>query len=234
MRKLIYSFLYKDGVSPHSAADLQDMAEIWEASLRGPGRFTGDIKLLEPTTFHQGFPKTTARVTSYEAVPFPDYDAVLHIDLDAIAVGDVNTLFPTDDRFWVAPSNLRTIEPFHTLNITSSTEQFLRKIISSRARGLGISASIFSARSSVFPEYMRKWDAITRALHGKLENPMSVEDQGYLNVLYLRHSIPFHVYDREVIQHKDHKLTKRARIFHFAGAPNRVQTMHDALSKITT
>jgi hypothetical protein len=240
MSKLIYSFLYVVAESPHKLDELREMASLWAQTIRGEGRFTGDILLLTNLDIRRSefgtkiidmpvqaaLNRHTHRILRFREIPFQNYDSIMHIDLDTIAVADVNPMFATDHRLWVAPSNLPTICDFHGKELINPAEHVFWRAVSRRARGLGISACIYSMRSDVFPRVMDRWSRTIHRLSRRAADPLTanLSDQAYLNCVYLRHRIPVRIYGREEIQHRDYKITSKTRLLHFPH-PDRVSLM---------
>lgn len=240
MKALVYSHLISNRSDRNYAPGTVDaMLDLWLRSLRGPGRFTGDILLftdredlrapqiiVRPIRLQWAQDKElwTARIANYERLPYRDYDTIMHLDLDTICVNDITDLFATDDTLRAAPSNLLLFEPKHIRQFLNPAQKIWYGRFSPRRSQKGVSASIFSCAASAWEHNMGTW-ARTIAQHRHAPVP-ELGDQSYLNLLYFRKAIPIRPYSYEEIQHRDWSYSPHARIFHFPGRPDRVELMH--------
>jgi hypothetical protein len=155
------------------------------------------------------------RVLTYSEVPAHDYDVAMQMDLDVLAVDDVSPLFPHDDRLWAARSDLRTLDPRHTWALIPLWRQALHKLSGWRMRELGVSACVVASATATWERNFGAWAALIRA-HGDRPLPRQA-DQSFLNLLFLKRSVPIACWSSDVIRHRDWDRAGRARLLHFPG-----------------
>jgi len=89
VQQLIYSFLIDTPDSTYASGELKAMASLWARSLRGAGRFEGDILLLTNWEIqHKRFSTKTVQVDQsplhittekamlWRDVPYKEYDFI--------------------------------------------------------------------------------------------------------------------------------------------------------------
>jgi hypothetical protein len=232
MRPLIYSHLYElAGIPEDRRASLRSTFALWLDHLRGPGRYRGDVMLFTnavdlpagdvlrrplcalPADSGHAF---LNRVLMYEDVPVHDYDVALQMDLDILAVDDIAPLFPRDDRLWAAPSNLRTLDRRHTWELLPRWRRGLHRISGWRLDELGVSACVVASATSTWQRNFGAWANVIREF-GDRPVPRQA-DQSFLNLLWLRGTIPIARWSPGEICHRDWDHTAGARLLHFPGA----------------
>jgi hypothetical protein len=231
MRTLIYSHLYqRPGAAPERIASLREMLGLWYDHLRGPGNYAGDVLLFTNVAGveRQGL-KTLAlanvptdvrhahmhRVLSYNDVPVGDYDVAMQMDLDILAVGDVNPLFPDDERLWAARSQLRTLDWVHAWTLLPRWQRAAYRLSGWRMREIGASACVVASATSAWERNFGAWARLIRA-HGDNEPPYQA-DQSFLNLLVLKRTVPVVCWPAEAIRHRDWDDAAGARLLHFPG-----------------
>ncbi len=244
MRRLVYSYsITRSTTGGHAPQVVERMVDLWVRSLRGAGNFRGDVLLFtdRPDVRLSGvmtYPLTLpqvelkhlwlTRVTNYKALPYREYDTLMHVDLDTVCVNDINDLFATTAELRAAPSNLLLFAPQHVWRFLNRGQRIWYRWFSPRRLEKGVSACVFSCASSAWEANMGVW---ARAIEEHRNDPTpDLGDQSYLNLLLLRRTIPIRVYSREEIQHKDWSFSPRARIMHFPGLANRLELMNRYLS----
>ena len=232
MKTLIFSHLYhRPGVQAASQS-WEDLLGLWLNHLRGPGRYTGDVMLFSniPGIERSGvlvrpLPDMPAdirrahmiRVLSYDRVPVREYDVALQMDLDVLAVDDVNVLFPQDDRLWAAPSDLRTLDWTHAWTLLPKWRRAAHKLTGWRMREPGVCACAVGSATAVWERNFGSWARVIRG-HGD-RPPPHYGDQSFLNLLFLTHTVPMACWSRSLIVHKDWETRLvGARLLHFPGA----------------
>ena len=231
MKTLIYSHLYElPNTPPERRAAFVAGLDMWYQHLRHSGRYTGDILLFTnrpdvrvPGLLIEPLPDVPPdpgraflhRVLHYGQVPIASYDVAMQMDLDILAVDNVNPLFPTDDRLWAAPSNLRLLDWRHLGEVLPRWRRGLHRFTGWRMRELGVSACVVaSARSS----WERNFGAWARAIREHGDRPLPRQfDQSFLNLLALRRTVPMARWAHDVIVHRDWDSAPNARLLHFPG-----------------
>lgn len=231
MKTLIYSHLYqRPGAPPERISALREMLGLWFDHLRGPGQYASDVLVFTnvPGVERQGLkilplenvPTDVRRahmhrVLSYNEVPVRDYDVVMQMDLDILAVDDVNPLFPSDERLWAARSQLRTLEWVHAWTLLPRWRRAAYRLSGWRMRELGASACVVASATSAWERNFGAWARLIRA-HGDGEPPYQA-DQSFLNLLVLKRTVPIVCWPPELIRHRDWDNAAGARLLHFPG-----------------
>jgi hypothetical protein len=239
MKQLVYSYFIANDNGNYSPGAVETMLNLWTRSLRETGKFRGDIlvftdrpelriphiiahPLLLPKAELKHFWLT--RILNYKNLPYRDYDTLMHIDLDAVCVNDINDLFALNEEMRAAPSNLLLFDRQHILQFLNPVQRIWYRCFSAQKRRNGVSACVFSCASSAWEKNMGAWaEAIEQHMNGHAPD---LGDQSFLNLLYFRRTIPIKPYLREEIQHKDWSFSPQARIFHFPGLADRAALMH--------
>lgn len=236
MRSLIFTY-YVHKAAP--TADQERMLDLWYRHLRGPGRYEGDIALctnhasvpyddvriipvdLDATDLRQFW---CERVINHGRIPAADYDVVFHFDMDILAVGPIPSLFPPpgDDHLWTASSIVPVHHWFNAGNFYWKPWSFTRRMIGKALGSKGYSAAIFGCRSEHWSTYMDRWAELIRAYKGPL---LPLGDQSFLNLAAARRRFPIRSFPLDVVQQNRWHVGPNARVFHFAGVPDRVRVM---------
>jgi hypothetical protein len=236
MRTLVYLACFADPV-------YAEAARLCIASLRGPGRYRGDVAVLTDGTFPEGAPGTTVvrlpeakdafaiKCVKLEAARVLDvarYDRVLWLDADVIALGDVAPLFEFCRRGLAAGDE----RPFNTLRAPSvggclSPWERLRH----RFRW-GINAGVFCVEGSLVGRYLDLWHAEVHRHRAALGRWI---DQPPLNALIVRRRIEFRPYPPGWIElpllyelmGKRRKFTLRpgTKLLHYCGHPDKSEML---------
>jgi hypothetical protein len=232
MKPLIYSHLYElPGTSARGRSTLRSTLTMWLDHLRGPGGYRGDVLLftnaadlpvrdvmLRPLR-GVGADSSHAflnRVLMYEDVPVREYDVALQMDLDILAVDDVAPLFPRDERLWAAPSNLRTLDRRHTWELLPRWRRGLHRLTRWRLNELGVSACVVGSATSAWRRNFGAWANVIREFR---DRPVPRQaDQSFLNLLWLRGTIPIARWSPREICHREWHHAAEARLLHFPGA----------------
>ena len=231
MKTLIYSHLYqRSDAPPEKTAAYREMLTLWYEHLRGPGRYTGDVLLFTnvPELGRPGLlvrplgdvpadPRRAFlhRVLTYGDVPAGEYDVAMQMDLDVLAIDEVEPLFPRDERLWAAPSNLRTLDWRHTWPLLARWRRAFHRLSGWRMREPGVSACVVASATSSWERNFGAWARLIRA-HGDRPIPRQ-SDQSFLNLLYLKGSVPMACWPPEVIRHREWDHAAGARLLHFPG-----------------
>ena len=231
MKTLIYSHLYQlqiPGTTP--TALFRGLLDLWFDHLRGPGLYAGDVLLftnvpgLERPGLQvravEGVPADRPRafmqrVLTYRDVPVQGYDVAMQMDLDMLAVADVNPLFPRDDRLWAATSDLRLLDARHAWTLIPRWRRAVHKVSGWRMAELGASACMVASATST---YERNFGAWARAIQAHGNRPLPRQcDQSFLNLLLLNGTVPMTCWPAELIRHRDWDQAVHARVLHFPG-----------------
>src|SRR5262245_26940345 len=158
MKPLIFSHLYQRPGAPLPPLEaLTETVDVWIDHVRGPGAYTGDVilftnveKMERPDLIvrpFDGVPEDAKRAhlhraLSYRIVPIASYDVAMQMDLDLLAVDDLNPLFPTDTRMWAAPSDACTLDWRHAWTLLPRWKRGLHKLFKWRVSEPGVSACV--------------------------------------------------------------------------------------------
>lgn len=199
-KQLIFMVCFGDAV-------YKQMATNCIQSLVSPGNFGGDIVVLTDNstwdfgsrakTIAVNLPPDILEIKKFKTqaakhINLKEYDKVLGMDIDMVAIRDVSPLFDFDDKA------LHVMEEYP--HIRMNAESCGGKL-SFRNRLLGAfywgkNSGLFCAKSDSFERYMQIWD---RAIAQKRKLLRKWKDQPVLNYLILRGDIPCIVYPREYI-----------------------------------
>jgi len=236
MRRLVYLACFRDPV-------YVEAARLCIASLRGPGRYDGDIAVLSDGSFPEGTPGVTihrlpaasdvfgirsAKLGAARVLDVARYDRILWLDSDVIAVGDVAPLFAFLRRGLAAGDE----RPFNTLRAPSVGGCLSRwERLRHRFRW-GINAGVFCAEAGVFGEYLDLWHAEIERYRASLHRWI---DQPPLNALIVRRRIEFTPYPPGWIElpllyefmgkGRRFKLRPETKLLHYCGHPDKKEML---------
>jgi hypothetical protein len=229
MKTLIFSHLYQRPGAPEQApAALEATLAMWLDHLRGPGHYAGDIILFTNVAGISGggitlkpYPDVPAdarrahlhRALSYHLVPTADYDVAMQMDLDLLAVGDINPLFPTDTRLWAAPSDATSLDWRHAWTLLPRWRRWSYRYSGWRMKEPGVSACVVASKTAVWEQNFGAWARMIRQ-HGNRPIP-HLSDQSFLNLLYFEQTIAMCRWSPELIRHRDWDTADAACLFHF-------------------
>ena len=229
MRTLIFSHLYeRPGSSPAPREALRDTVDVWLDHLRGPGRYQGDVILFtnvepldHPDLILRRFPNVPPdpqrahlhRALSYGLMPVNDYDVAMQMDLDLLAVRDINPLFPRDTRLWAAPSNATALDYRHAWTLLPLWRRRAHRYFGWRIDEPGVSACVVASATATWEKNFGAWARLIRA-HGTRKIPR-LADQSFLNLLYFTQRVPMARWPAEAICHRDWDAASDARLLHF-------------------
>jgi hypothetical protein len=229
MKPLIFTHLYqRPGIAASPIAELTSTIDNWLAHIRGPGRYTGDV-ILFTNIQGIGHPDLTVlpfdgvpadarrahlhRALSYHLVPVHEHDVAMQMDLDILAINDVNPLFPTDTRLWAAPSDACTLDWRHAWTLLPRWRRGIHKLFRWRMSELGVSACVVASATSTWEKNFGAWARVIQE-HGDRPVP-HLADQSFLNYLYLVRRVPMTRWSPELIRHRDWDTAVGARLLHF-------------------
>ena len=231
MKTLIYSHLYhRPGASEEAVVRLRRLLDLWYEHLRGPGQYTGDVLLFSslgglerPGLLVSPFGAVPAdarraflqRVLWYDRVPSREYDVVLQLDLDALAMSDVNRMFPSDERLWAAPSDLRMLEWRQAWTLLPKWRRGVHKLTGWRMAEMGVCACSVASATTTWERNFGSWARLVRS-HGGRPVP-SLSDQSFLNLLFLKRTVPMATWSRDAIVHLNWDRSPDACLLHFPG-----------------
>jgi hypothetical protein len=229
MNTLIFSHLYHRPGSPQQdVASLHGLLAVWLDHLRGPGEYQGDVVLFTnvrgiglPGLTTRPFVNVPAdprhahlhRVLSYRDVPIEDYEVAMQMDLDLLAVDDINPLFPRDTRLWAARSDAGVLDWRHAWTLLPRWRRAIHKLSGWKMNEPGVSACVVASATSVWEQNFGTW---ARAISDHGDRPIPhLADQSFLNLLYLRGSVPMACWSNEWIRSRDWDSASGARLLHF-------------------
>jgi hypothetical protein len=229
MKCLIFTHLYqRPGAARQPTAALEDTLDMWLAHVRGPGRFEGDVILftnidgIAPKgAFVRAFPDVPAdarrahvhRALSYGLVPAGDYDVAMQMDLDLLAVADINPLFPRDERLWAAPSDAAMLDWRHAYPLLPRRRRWLHRFSGWRMHELGVSACVVASATSVWERNFGAW---ARAIRDHADRPLPhLADQSFLNLIYFTQGVDMCRWPPHLIRHRDWDTAAGACLLHF-------------------
>jgi hypothetical protein len=229
MKPLIFSHLYqRPGAPVQTVHALADTLDVWLDHLRGLGAYQGDVILFtnvanmsRPGLIVRPFDGVPAdprlahvhRALSYRIVPVRDYDVVMQMDQDLLAVADINPLFPTDGRLWAASSDAFTLDWRHAWTLLPRWRRGLHKLSGWRTDELGVSACVVASAADT---YERNFGAWARLIENHGDRPLPhLADQSFLNLLYFKRSVPMTRWPPPLIRHQNWETAVDACILHF-------------------
>jgi hypothetical protein len=229
MKPLIFSHFYeRPGASSEPNQALKDTLDIWLDHLRGPGAYEGDVILYTnvagirwPDLIVRPFDGVPAdprrahlhRALSYRIVPVQQYDVVMQMDLDLLAVDDINPLFPTDRQMWAAPSDACTLDWRHAWTLLPRWRRRFHKLFGWRTHELGVSACVVASAAETFEKNFGAWARVIEE-HDDREIP-HLADQSFLNLVYFKRLVPMTRWDPTLICHQNWEAAVGARVLHF-------------------
>jgi len=230
MKTLITALVY---ILPESYRRDRDyllgMLKLWTEHLRGPGRYTGDIRLYtnaddvnHPEVTVRPFQRMSddvkevfmQRVLNYRDLQTADYDSILNLDLDILAVNDVAPLFARDEKLWCAESLMATAHPRHAGHLMSMPQRLWSQYISSTGRRSGLNCCAFSSTSVHWETNMGGWARIIDELGGSKAH-LPQDDQTALNYAYYYKRLNIEKYPSEWVQHKQWYQGTETKLWHF-------------------
>jgi len=195
MRTLVYLACFRDPV-------YVEATRLCIASLRGAGRYDGEIAVLSDGSFPEGtegvtvhrLPETkdafgirSSKLGAARVLDATRYDRILWIDSDVIAIDDVAPLF-SFVRKGLAAGDER---PFNTLRVESVGGCLTRwERLRHRFRW-GINAGVFCVEASLLGKYLDLWQAEVERCRARLHRWV---DQPPLNAMIVRKQIEFTPY----------------------------------------
>ena len=236
MRTLVYLTCFAD---PAYA----EAARLCIASLRGKGRYEGDIAVLTDGVFPERTPGATVvrmprpsdafdlRCMKHRAGRILDvsaYDRVLWVDCDVIAIREVAPLFEFCRRGLSAGDEY----PFNTLRAPSvgGCLTWWERILFGRR--WGVNAGIFCVEARLLRPYLDLW--LEEVLRYRARADRWI-DQPPLNALIARRRIDFTPYPRGWIEMpplyeylgrgRRFVLPPETRLLHYCGIPDKQETL---------
>jgi hypothetical protein len=137
----------------------------------------------------------------------------MQMDLDLLAVDDINAMFPRDMRLWAAPSTAATLDWRHAWTLLPRWRRAAHKLSGWRMKELGLSACVVASATSTWERNFGAWARLIRE-HGDRPLP-HLADQSFLNLLYFKRTVPMARWPQEFIRHRDWDAAVGARLLHF-------------------
>jgi hypothetical protein len=233
LKPLIFSHLYQRPGAPNQPLQVhKDTVDVWLDHLRGPGSYGGDVILFTNVFTNvaqisrgdlivrpfDGVPADARlahlhRALSYRIVPARNYDVVMQMDLDVLAVADLNPLFPTDRQLWAAPSDACTLDWRHAWTLLPRWRRGLHKFFGWRTDELGVSACVVGSAAETFEKNFGAWARVIEQ-HGNRELP-HLADQSFLNLVYFKRIVPMTRWSPRLICHQHWETADSACLLHF-------------------
>ena len=229
MKPLIFSHLYQRPGAPSEPIEaLTELLGVWLDHLRGPGAYAGDVILFtnvagisRPDLIVRSFEGVPAdigrghmhRALSYRIVPAREYDVVMQMDLDLLAVDDIHRLFPTDRQLWAAPSDACTLDWRHAWTLLPRWRRAFHKLSGWRTHEPGVSACLIASASDTFEKNFGAWARVMEE-HGDRELP-HLSDQSFLNLVYFKRIVPMARWSPTLIRHQKWETAVGACLLHF-------------------
>ena len=184
------------------------MTELCVQSLRDPGRFSGPIVVFTDNGYRPAephvrvisipqrrdhFERLSFKPNAAEYLDVERYDKILFLDVDIVAIGDVNPLFDYAD------GSIRGMEesPWTRMDGPSCGATLTEEERRLARDRWGINTGLLCTPCGRFREYMRLWQNEIRRGREKVENHFV--DQPPFNALVFRKELPFRPYPRELI-----------------------------------
>jgi hypothetical protein len=153
------------------------------------------------------------RALSYYLVPIEHYDVAMQMDLDLLAVNDINPLFPTDTKLWAAPSDAAALDWRHAYTLLPRWKRWSHRFSGWRMNELGVSACVVASRTSAWEHNFGAWARTIRE-HGDRPLP-HMSDQSFLNLVYFNQIVDMERWSPELIKHQGWEAAPKACLFHF-------------------
>lgn len=236
--RIVYSALCAlEGSTAAQWKPFVEMATLWAAHLRGPGRFDGRVILLTnlPDLRVEGAESIPApfvaadrralfleRVRQYRRLPVGPGDQVVQLDLDALAVAPVDRLFDAirPGALMAARSGYSPLAHEHAGGLLTRRERWRYRVRGWYHRA-GVSASVTACDGQTWPRVMRRWAASMRA-RGRGRPVPSLGDQSFLNFLFVTGAARVQRLPRAMVYHArrpgvplDDPVAARAVVLHF-------------------
>jgi len=234
MRRLVYLVCAGD---PAYA----ELARLSVASLRGAGRFLGDVAVLTDGIFARGAGADAVRagaagdglaarrlkLGAWRHLDASRYDRILYLDCDVVAVADVGPLFAFEPASVCAGDEY----PFNRMSSPSvgGTLRWWERLRHWRAWGVNAGAVCFPA--DAFRATLELWAAEMERCLPRLHRWI---DQPPLNALVVRGRIPFRAYPRRWIElpplyeflgnGRPFALDPATKLLHICGYPDKAET----------
>ncbi len=242
-KNLVVTYLWcGDTDSPYDGA----MLRLWRDSLRGPGRFGGDILVItnRDDLHEDGMRFLTAemdfervadffyfRIHNHAQVPAGEYASILQLDMDMLATADVNPLFPSDDAMRVTWSNFAALSWEHARHIMPSWRYRILCLDPRTRRAPGVSACFLGCDSRVWHDYMDRWSRLMHEGEARFRTPL-LREQSYLNLAWLKKLFPMKIVGRDTVQHGGWTLDEGVRMWHFPNVPDRLAVMEKKAAEL--
>lgn len=246
--RIVYSTLYAlDGSTAEQHQPLLEMAQLWVAHLRGPARFDGRVVLLTNlpelqvadveaiATPFSGADRQTLfleRVRRFRHVPVGPRDQVMQMDLDALAVAPLDSLFAETrpGELCAALSSLPPLDHDQAGGLLTRSERWRYRIRGWEWRR-GVSACVTCCDGASWTPLMRRWAAAIRGRGRGRPMPL-LGDQSFLNFLFLTGAarvrrLPGHLvhHVRQAELPLPDPAAVRAAVLHFP-MPQKLEEMH--------
>lgn len=244
---VVYSTLSLLDGAPRGALDpFIEMATLWAAHLRGPGRFDGRVILLTNVPDLPAIPGVEfvltsfdardrsrlfmERVRHYRAVPSSTTARIMQLDLDALAIAPLAPLLARAraGRLLAARSGWSPLVHDHAGQLLTRPQRWRYRLAGWSIRA-GVSACVTLCHAGDWIRIMRRWAAGFRAR--PLPRPPQLGDQAYLNWLFLTGALPVHRLPGTWVHHlrtpgepSTDPAQRRATILHFP-IPNKLREM---------
>lgn len=240
-RKLITSLVYFfPNADECTRSNILGMLDIWAKHIRGTGCFDGDVivysnddsvshPLVEVAPFNNVCEDVKEmflqRIMNYEAVQEGNYDSILNLDLDILAVSDINDLFVNTSTLHAATSQMQVSHPRHAGHFMSLLERWYSLRFHPVGRKLGVNCCAFSCSGSGWHETMSDWCKVIDSLGG-VKAKLPLGDQTTLNQALLKNTFPIKRYPQNWIHHSNWKMTDDVKLWHFP-TPDRLRVMRE-------
>lgn len=171
------------------------------------------------------------RIFNHAEVPAEKYDSVLQLDIDIIAVKDIEPLFPRGNAMWVTWSNFGALGWEHARHIMPRWRYGLYRLNPKTRHTPGVSACFVGCKGEHYHDYLERWTRLMRDGEAKYPTP-HLREQSYLNLAWLKSLFPMEIVGRDKFQHGGQSLNDGVRMWHFPNVPDRLNVMKDRAAEL--
>ncbi len=224
------------------ASRFRSMTELCIRSLRGRGKYAGEILVFTNNGFRTRDPAVRTerapdglekcamfafKAGAGKSIDASRYDKILFMDSDMLAVGDMNPFFEHSDDSLCAMEEVG----WTRMNKPQCGATLRRREIPAARRRWGINTGLVCTPGKLFRDYMETWESEIWAERAKLKGWF---DQSPMNALILRGIVRFKPYPAGWIEMPPmyfwfggrFRLTKDTKVLHFCWG-NKLQSLEE-------
>lgn len=238
MKTLVMGLLYQlPGQAENRIGDGLEMLDLWTRHLRGPGEYQGDVRVItnlesigrsDLSLEHLSIEcQTISDAQSLKGVTLcgsavNEFDSVLYLDLDILAISPISELFARDDSLRAARSSISMLDARHAGNFLSPAARYFYRLFPRSRRDAANTCAVSFCpehRSKSIDEYAQ---AIDEARSKNARLPLG--DQTVFNWCLWSKKFAASLYPRGWIQHSRWQRQPGTILWHFP-ASDRLNVM---------